>query len=90
MVTLTNRILRYMKYCTEVTVVLRTVTTAVIIIASVYDFIFLQNCLVIPQAANILGFILFKGHLKEELTRTSLCRTAFKVEQSKEDCVVFN
>lgn len=68
-----------MKYCTEVTVVLWTVTMAVIIIVSVYDFLFLQNCLVILQAANMLGFILFKGHLKEELTRTSLCRTAFKI-----------
>lgn len=68
--------------------VLRTVAMAVIIIASVYEFMFLQNCLVISQAANILGFILFKGHLKEELTRTSLCKTTFKVGQSKEDCVV--
>lgn len=49
---------------------------------------FLQNCLVISQAANILGFILFKKHLKEELTTTSLHITAFKVGQSKEDYVV--
>lgn len=44
--------------------VLWAVNMAVIITVSIYDLMFLQNCLVISQAANILGFIFIQGTFK--------------------------